>query len=84
MGLGLGLGVVGEKRGWSVVLGLGVVGEGRGWSVVILRARCVAVGLVRFVVGSVGGAAVGLLIGRRTVILVRAGLHVAAVVFRHM
>ena len=51
---------------------------------VFLRAWPVAVGLVCFVVGAIGGAAVGLLIGHRTVLLVGAGLHVAAVVFRHL
>lgn len=45
--------------------------------------RQVAVGAV-ILVGPVGGAAVVLGIGRGAVVLVRAGLNVAAVVFRHL
>lgn len=46
-------------------------------------SRQVAVGPV-ISVGPVGGAAVVLLTGRRTVVFVGAGLYVAAVVFRHL
>lgn len=49
----------------------------------IWSSRQVAVGPVVFV-GPVGGAAVVLLIGRRAVVFVGAGLYVAAVVFRHL
>lgn len=45
--------------------------------------RQVAVGAV-ILVGPIGGAAVVLGIGRGAVVLVRAGLDVAAVVFRHL
>lgn len=55
------------------------------WSVFvrIWGPRQVAVGAV-ILVGAVGGAAVVLGIGRGAVVLVRAGLNVAAVVFRHL
>lgn len=60
------------------------------WSVLVRvrRPRQVAVGAV-ILVGAVGGAAVVLGVGRRrrrrrAVVLVRAGLDVAAVVFRHL
>lgn len=53
----------------------------------VRRPRQVAVGAV-ILVGAVGGAAVVLGVGRRrwrrAVVLVRAGLDVAAVVFRHL
>lgn len=55
------------------------------WSVFVrIWGPCqVAVGAV-ILVGPVGGAAVVLGIGRGAVVLVRAGLNVAAVVFRHL
>lgn len=49
----------------------------------IRPSRQVAVGPVIFV-GPVSAAAVVLLIGRRAVFFVGAGLYVAAVVFRHL
>lgn len=49
----------------------------------IWPSRQVAIGPVSFV-GPVGSAAVMLLIGRRTVFFVGAGLYVAAVIFRHL
>ena len=49
----------------------------------IRAPRQKAVGAV-VLVGPVGGAAVVLLTGRGAVVLVRAGLDVAAVVFRHL
>lgn len=49
----------------------------------IWPSRQVAVGPVIFV-GPVGGAGVVLLTRRRTVVFVRAGFYVAAVVFRHL
>lgn len=50
-----------------------------------IRSSCqVSIGATVIFVGAVGGAVVMLLIGRGDVVLIGAGLDVAAVVFRHL